>query len=49
MKDIITKLQENIDRLSANIKQINDLLVLENKILQARGLNDNITKEACNE
>jgi hypothetical protein len=36
MKDIIIRINENMEKLSDNIKQINDLLVLENKLLSER-------------
>jgi hypothetical protein len=36
MKDIIIRINEDMEKLSDNIKQINDLLVLENKLLSER-------------
>jgi hypothetical protein len=47
MKDIIIRINENMEKLSDAVKQINDLLVLENKLLSERfkrGSNDSISK-----
>jgi hypothetical protein len=52
MKDIIIRINENMEKLSDNIKQINDFLVLENKLLSERfkrGSNDSIRKEGSYE